>query len=265
MVKNILYLSTGIIFFIFYIKYIERRSLFFPTRPVEVFPDAVNLKYEDVNLNSASQRINGWFVGADNAKYTILFFHGNGGNISHRLEKLAIFHDLGLSSFIIDYRGYGRSTGVPSEQGLYQDAGSAYDYLIKERRIIPERVIFYGESLGGAVAVDLAAKVPGAALIVDSSFSSVRDMAKAIYPFLPEFILSDWFNSAAKVPKITIPKLFIHSKNDEIVPYKLAQKLYSAAAEPKKSVEIIGSHNTGFMDSRGRFISSLKEFTGGLK
>ncbi|MBU1888379.1 MAG: alpha/beta fold hydrolase, partial [Candidatus Omnitrophica bacterium] len=159
MVKNIVYIVVAAVFMIGYLRYFEYRSLYFPTKDMEIAPGYMGFKYEDVYFKTPDNaRLNAWFFPADDSTATILFCHGNGGNISHRIEKIALLNNLGLDVSIFDYRGYGRSRGRPSEKGFYADAGSAYGYLVSEKNISPEKIILYGESLGGAVAIDLAAR-----------------------------------------------------------------------------------------------------------
>lgn len=243
------------------IRYIETRGIFYPKKEIEVYPSALNLPYEDVYIKTEDGvRINGWFIPRANAKYTLLFFHGNAGNIEHRLDKLVMLREAGVNIFIIDYRGFGKSEGRLTEEGFYLDANAAYNYLVNSRGIRPEQIILYGESLGTAVVIDLASKVKVAAIIAEGAFSGGRDMAKKIYPFLPAFLFSNKFNSLKKIKKVQAPKLFIHSINDEIVPFALVNKLYKAASGPKELIELIGAHNTAFLDSKEKYVSSISLF-----
>lgn len=259
--KNFLSLVVIVVFFFIYLRYIERRSIFFPMKAMETTPAVIGLSFEEINFESSDNfLLNGWFIPCQGAKDTILFCHGNAGNISHRLEKIAIFRSLGLSTFIFDYRGYGKSQGSPSEKGLYEDAASAYRYLISRSDISPDSIILYGESIGGAVAIDLASKQKVKALLTEETFSSVKDMVRIIYPFLPYFILQSRFDSVAKIRKITVPKLIIHSVDDEIVPFRLGEKLFQAASPPKEFLKLRGGHNTAFIDSEELFRSGLSFF-----
>jgi uncharacterized protein len=255
-----LFLFVGLLVVV-YVRYVEYRSLFFPFREIAITPASAGLPFEDVAFTAADgTRLSAWFIPASEAAYTVLFFHGNGGNISHRIDKVDIFHGLGLNVCILDYRGYGKSSGKPSEAGLYVDAQAAYGYLVLSRKVRPERIVIYGESLGGAVAVDLASHKPAAALIVDSSFTSSADMAQALYPFVPSFLFASRFDSGRKITGVTVPKLFIHSANDEIVPFALGLRLFEKAPQPKEFLRILGSHNTNFLDSRQSYLSGLGNF-----
>lgn len=224
-------------------------------------PAAINAAYEDIYFKTEDGlALNGWFLPKDGARLTLLFCHGNAGNISHRLPKLGMLQRLGLNIFIFDYRGYGRSEGSPSEQGLYRDVRAAYKYLISVRGISKENAILYGESLGGAVAIDLATGEIVKAVITEETFSSVSDVAKTIYPFLPKLVFSSRFNSVQKIKGIRAPKLIIHSQDDEIIPFALARKLFDAASQPKEFAIIRGSHNTAYVDSQEEYLAKLKGF-----
>lgn len=246
-----------------YARFYENKLLFFPSRKISLTPQNTGLPYEDVFLKSpAGATLNGWLVRAGHPRQaaTILFFHGNAGNVSHRLEKIALFHELGLNVFILDYQGYGKSTGRPSETGIYQDAQAAYDYLLQRSDILKDKIVVYGESLGGAVAVDLASQHPLAGIILESTFSSAQDMAKVILPFVPTCLVRVKMDSLSKISRVTAPKLFIHSRYDEIVPFRLAQKLFNAAPQPKEFLEIDGDHNEGYRISFKLYREGISHF-----
>ncbi|MEK6563763.1 MAG: alpha/beta hydrolase [Candidatus Omnitrophota bacterium] len=254
---------TFVLIFV-YLRYIEKKSLFYPENEIVYTPEASGMRYNEVNFETSDgYMLNGWLIIQPAAKYTVLFAHGNAGNISHRIEKLKFFKQIGCNVFIFDYRGYGRSQGRPSEKGLYLDAGAAYEYLVAQG-ITANTIIGYGESLGGAVIIDAASKNTMAALIVDSSFSSAKDMIKAIYPFLPHWIFASKFYSSWKIKNINIPKLIIHSINDEIIPYRLGRKLYDEAAPPKEFLDIRGGHNSNFFESEDILKERISAFLKGL-
>ena len=256
----ILFLSFVSLVSLIYLRYIERRTLFYPQRTIELLPGEIGLDFEDVFFKTADGlQLNGWFIPTKEAQYTVLFCHGNAGNIGGRLDKLAFFNKLGCNVFIFDYRGYGRSAGIPSEKGLYLDAQAAYDYLLS-RQISSGKIIGYGESLGSAIIIDLASKNKIRALIAESAFSSAKEMARLVYPFIPYWLFSSRLDSAAKIKSITVPKLIIHSLDDEIVPYALAQKLYSVSAEPKEFLKVRGGHNSCFYDSEKLFRERISDF-----
>lgn len=266
MLKGIIFLIGVFVLFMLWFRYFERRSIFFPTKDFSYTPSEFGLRYEDVFFAAGDgARINAWFIHSNKdapQRLTVLFCHGNGGNISHRISKIEILSQLGLDVFIFDYRGFGRSKGIPSEKGVYLDAEAACDYLTKDKKISADDIIAYGESLGVAAAVDLASKKKLKALILEGAFSSAQDMAREIYPFLPGFLIHSKFNSIAKIKNVAIPKLFIHSSNDEIVPIHLGQKLYNVALEPKSFAVLGGGHNTCFMDSQEKYRDSISSFIG---
>ncbi|MDP8230867.1 MAG: alpha/beta hydrolase [Candidatus Gorgyraea atricola] len=265
MMKNIIYIIIAVVFIFGYIRYFEYKSLYFPMKEIEITPSAVGLSYEDVYFQAEDGvKINAWFIPAKDSRFTLLFSHGNGGNISHRVEKILFLNGLGLDVFIFDYRGYGKSSGRPSEKGFYKDMDAAYDCLVTKRKISPERIIPYGESLGGPVALELARKKEVRAVITESTFSSTMDMAKALYPIFPSFLMAERFDSLAKIKDVKVPKLIIHSKNDDIVPFSLSLKLFNSAPDPKTHLILIGSHNSAYVDSKDVYLSGISEFLRGL-
>lgn len=261
MLKIFIFAVFTVIFLFIYVKYLESRSLFFPSKRIEYTPATAGLEFTDTFFKTKDNKtINGWFIPAKDAKFTVLFFHGNGGNINHRLDKIKILNNIGLNVFIIDYRGYGKSEGKPSEKGVYLDADAAYDYLVKIKGISPDSIIVYGESLGAAVAIELCTKIRVKGLIIEEAFTSIRDMGKLTYPWLPSFFVTDRLNSLTRVGKINIPKLFIHSRNDNLVPFVLGEKLYKKAQEPKYLVVISGGHNSAFLESEQDYTGYIKNF-----
>ncbi len=264
--KLVLRLILFVILFVLLVRYIERHSIYFPMKDVISNPASAGLAYEEVYFDTPdNKRLNGWYIANSKAKFTIIFCHGNAGNISHRLGKILIFYNLGLNIFIFDYRGYGKSEGTPSESGLYEDADAAYNYLTGKRRISKDSVILYGESIGGAVAIDLARNKDIGALITEETFTSIKDMSGIAYPFLPYFIFSSRFDALSKIKNVGCPKLIIHSIDDEIVPFRLGEKLFDAARPPKKFLKLRGGHNTAFLESEEQFKESIKSFLSDLK
>ncbi len=237
----------------------ERVNLYIPSRTLDAKPSDIGLTYTDVSLTAEDGvKIHAWFIPSENASATLLFCHGNAGNISHRLESIRLFHELGLNVLIFDYRGYGRSNGRPSEEGTYMDTRAAFDYA----KTTSDQVVIFGRSLGGAVAVDLASKVDdAAALIVESSFTSTIAVGKEVYPFLPvSWIVTMQYDSLSKIPRVVCPVLVIHSPEDDIIPYHHGQALFEAASEPKMFLEITGGHNGGFIDSGEVYTDGIRRF-----
>lgn len=239
--------------------------IFFPEMPgrqLEATPKAINLDYEDVRVETEDGvSLHGWFIPAEEAKVTLLFCHGNAGNISHRLESIALFNSLGLNVLIFDYRGYGQSTGTISEAGLYLDIHAMWQELTDIKGIDPRNIVIFGRSLGAAVASQLATKVRPGGVILESAFASVPDMAARLYPFLPARILARYqLNNMQHVKSIQSPLLVIHSADDEIIPYSQGQKVFETAHEPKSFLRIRGSHNGGFIYSGRFYIEGFEAF-----
>ncbi|OQA57062.1 MAG: haloalkane dehalogenase [Candidatus Omnitrophica bacterium ADurb.Bin277] len=251
-------LGTAVVFFLF--RFLEFRSVYFPAKQIMFLPSAAGLPFEDVFFTSSDQkRLHGWFIPASGDGDTVLFCHGNAGNISHRLGKAVFLNRLGLNVFMFDYRGYGKSRGRPSENGFYRDAQAAYDYLVG-RGIPAGKVIGYGESIGGAVAVDLAVSRPMKALILENTFTNIKDMVAIHMPFVPSRILASRYDSIQKIKGLKIPKLIIQSRRDEIVPFEMGRTLFEAGAPPREFLEIRGDHNNGFFESEDLIEEKLKEF-----
>jgi fermentation-respiration switch protein FrsA (DUF1100 family) len=237
-------LSIVIIFFLG-VKFYEKKMIFFPFKDIEAFPSDYGIDFENIFFKTPDNiQINGWFIPSKSASKTILLFHGNAGNLSHRIEIIEMFSKLKVNSFIIDYRGYGKSNGKPSEKGIYIDAMASYEYLVNQKKIKPVNIIVYGKSLGTVVAIDLASKVKIDKLIVDSGLTSAKDMSKIIFPFLPlDIFLSVKFDSINKIKKVNCPKLFIHSTHDKTIPFSMGQQLFNMAIEPKQFYQSTGTHN----------------------
>ena len=255
-----IYVAIVILVYLF-----QSHLVYFPTRSIDATPNHVNLNYEDVWLQTKDgDRIHGWFVPEPNARWTVLMFHGNGGNISHRLETLRLLNNVGVNTLIIDYRGYGLSEGQPSEQATYLDAMAAWEHLVEERSG-RDSIIVFGRSLGGAVAVWLANEVNPRGLILESTFTSVIDMAQHHYPFLPVRYISKFhYDSLAIAENIAGPTFMLHSRDDEIVPFDLGMKLYEALPGNKSFLEMQGGHNDGFYVSGHSYVNGLKGFIDSL-
>ncbi len=247
---------------VLYIRQFEKSNIYFPSRTIELTPEVIGLEYEDVYFKTSDGTLlNAWFIPVANARGTVLFFHGNAGNIGNRIDILRVLNSLGLNVFIFDYRGYGKSKGSPSEKGTYLDGMAAYEYLVNERQIAPDNIVIYGKSLGGAIAIDVASKVKCRVMISDSTFSSIVDMAKEIYPFLPVKLFGTIkYDSVSKVGNINVPKLIIHSTEDEIVPLEHGERLFKAADQPKELYKMKGGHNDSFMIYEDEYSSKIDKF-----
>ena len=239
----------------------QSRLIYVPHRDLVATPEQVGLSYQDVNLTTADGvKIHGWYLPHPQPRATLLFFHGNAGNISHRIESLQIFHRLGLSVLIIDYRGYGLSEGKPSEQGTYQDAEAAWAWLTDDQQVPADQIIIFGRSLGGGIAAWLAARRNPGAVILESTFTSIPDMAAALYPYLPRWLSRFNYANIEQIPSIDSPIWLGHSRDDELIPYTQGERLYAAANHPKRFFEMQGSHGQGFLITGEPYHESLSEF-----
>lgn len=263
--------AIGIIAYIAFsamVFFMQPGMLFYPNMPdrkLQNTPRSIGLDYIDVELTTEDNiKLHGWFIAAHptTTKHkTILFFHGNAGNISHRLDSINIFHKMGLNVFIIDYRGYGQSAGKITEAGVYLDAKAAWLYLNKQQEISADNIIIFGRSLGGSIAAWLATQHTPSALIVESSFSSIVSMGKRFYPYLPVSLISRYgFNTKEYVEAIHCPVLIAHSKNDDIIPYAEGRDIFDSAPEPKQFLPMRGDHNNGFLISGNNYINGLRSF-----
>lgn len=228
-------------------------------------PKDAGLDFEAVTLTTADgEKLSAWWVPAAKARGAVLICHGNAGNLASRLDYLEMFHRLGYSSFIMDYRGYGASTGAPSEEGTYRDAEAAWRWLTAERGGKPGDVVVLGESLGGAVAARLAAGTAPRALVLVSAFTSMPALGAGIYPFLPVRLLSRFsYDTLGALKSVNAPVLVAHSRQDEIVPFAHGQALFAAAKGPKRFLEMSGGHNEAFPFARREWTAGLEKFLDG--
>jgi fermentation-respiration switch protein FrsA (DUF1100 family) len=243
----------------------QSRLLFLPDlagRELAATPADIGLVHHDVSIRTSDgQTLHAWWLPHPQPRAFLLFSHGNAGNISHRLESLEIFYNLGLSVLIYDYRGYGQSTGSPSETGLYADGESVLRWLLDRADIDASDVLVFGRSMGGAVAASLAARHEVGALILESSFTSVPELAQELYWWLPaRWLARIRFPTREFLANGDQPTLIVHSRNDEIVPFSHGRALYETAPHPKQFLELDGSHNTGFLDSSDAYIAGLDSF-----
>ena len=236
-----------------------------PGRELSAIPTDIGLEYRDVTLRASdSVRLHGWFVPGESSR-VLLFFHGNAGNISHRLDSIRQYHQLGLSVFIIDYRGYGQSGGRPGETGMNRDAAAAWEYLTAELGIDPGNIIIFGRSLGGAVAARLASRTDPLALVVESAFTSVPDIAQEIYPWLPARWLSRMRHATRDyVAKVQVPVMVVHSRDDEIIPYHHGERVFEAANGAKTLLTLRGTHNDAWLVDERNYIEGWRSFLDNL-
>jgi len=253
-------LCYGII--VAYVYFFQGRMLYMPSADIILTPAQAGLTFEDVEFQAADGvRLHGWYIPAREARATLLFCHGNAGNISHRLESILIFHRLGLNVFIFDYRGYGKSSGRPDEMGIALDAEAAWQWLAQDKGLDSAQLIIFGRSLGGAIAAELARTRPAAALILESSFTSYVAIGRAHYPWLPVRAIAQYrYATVEKVSSLRMPILIVHSAEDEIVPFSHSRELFAACTEPKYFLEISGGHNDGFLVSEKEYVQGLERF-----
>jgi fermentation-respiration switch protein FrsA (DUF1100 family) len=245
------------------LAYFGQESLmFFPDRTLRATPALVGLQFEEVWLKAEDGiGLGAWWVEPEQARGAVVFAHGNAGNISDRLDAIRLFADLGLAVLAFDYRGYGASDGSPSEQGTYRDMEAAVAHLRSARGFGPERTVYYGESLGGAVALATAIKLPPAALVLESTFTSVRAMAAVHYPFVPGVLATRVrYDSLARVRQVRCPLLVLHGPADTIVPYRMGRELFDAAPAPKAFADLEGDHNDGGLVVSPAVQAALRSF-----
>ena len=254
---------SGILLLAMTTNILERFFVYYPMKEIFADPSRIGLKYEDVRaIAGDGVKVHGWFVPKPGARITFLVFHGNAGNISHRLGWIQMLRDLKAHILIIDYRGYGKSEGKPFEKGLYRDALAAHRWLSRERSGDKSRLILVGESLGGAVAVELAGRIPVDGLILQSTFTSAWDMAKTIMPVgLLQPFTGVRFDSASIIQAVRCPKLFIHGNQDDIVPFRLGRKLFELAPPPKEFYEVPGAgHNDLLVVAGNEYLRRMRVF-----
>lgn len=272
--RFIIYSAFIILFIVIFPKFIEKRLIFHPDRGNHsITPDVYGLEYDDVTFRTEDGlNLNGWFVPGKKSSsvedlHTLLWFHGNAGNINNRLENIKMLHDrVPVNVFIIDYRQYGKSEGKVSEQGTYIDAGAALTYLHSRKDINHEKIIFFGRSLGSAVAIDLAVKENCCALILETPFTSIKEMGKELYPLLPiNLFLRTKYGSLSKIGDVKVPTLIMHGDKDELVPFEQGRKIYEAANEPKEFYTIPGAnHNDTYIVGGEEYFDTIRNFVNKL-
>lgn len=239
--------------------------VYYPDRVVGLTPAYFGIPFDDVTIvTEDGERLAAWHVPAkrtgDALNATLLFCHGNAGNMGDRLDSIRTFHNLGLNVLIFDYRGYGDSTGKPSERGTYLDAAAAWRHLTGEMKIQPEKIVVFGRSLGGAVAAQLAADVAPGALCIESTFTSAPDMAVKMFPYLPiRWLCRFRYNTLQRVGQVKCPVLVAHSRDDDMIPFSHGRRIFEAAKEPKIFVEMTGPHNSGGMDADTKYQAVFAE------
>jgi fermentation-respiration switch protein FrsA (DUF1100 family) len=247
------------------LRWFEHRQVYHPTTAWVATGAELNRAWEDVSFTAADgTRLNGWFFPAatnsPRRQLVVLHCHGNGGNISHRLAVADALLGTGVNVFLFDYRGYGRSAGRPSEEGTYRDAEGASAWL-RGRGFAATNIIVFGESLGGAVATELARREPVGGLVLQSTFTSIPDIGAELFPWLPvRWLARIHYDTRAKLPAIHVPVLVMHSRADTLVPFHHAEQNFAAANEPKLLIDLAGDHNDFLEAGRGELVGGLEKF-----
>lgn len=253
-----------------YLYFNQHKMVFFPSSDIVITPSDLNLNFEDHFLNvTDSDSIHAWFLPNRNdssSNRVLLFCHGNAGNMSHRMETAEFIIRQGYSIVMFDYRGYGRSSGIPTEDNLHDDAQAVYDWLLNSKQVSAEDIIIFGRSLGGAVAVDLASRNECGGLIVESSFTSIEDMGRRMFPYMPVKLLIRFdFNALEKISRINCPVLVTHSPTDEIIAFELGRKLFDHAPDPKQFYELSGGHNDRFYFEDSGYVAAIRDLIDGAR
>lgn len=256
---------VSLVFWTLIIMIFEEQFIFFPA----VYPEG-NYEAEERALRPEDHwfetedavKLHGWYLRSADSLGTLVLFHGNAGNLSHRGEILRRLRSTGFNVFIFDYRGYGKSEGSPTESGVYADSRAAVRYVKGLTGVDSHRLFYLGSSLGGAAAIDAASHQPPTAMILESTFSSARDVAASAYPFLPvQFLLRTRFDSDSKIQTLHVPLLFFHGTEDSIIPYRLGRKLFDAANPPKQFIDIPGAdHNNLFLVGGSSYLEQIRTF-----
>lgn len=246
-----------------YFYFAQDRLVFKPSKEFFAVPDKAKLPYEEVSIPSADGvSLSAWLFPVENPKATILFLHGNSWNISKFISTAELYHRLGISCLLLDYRGYGKSSGQISEEGIYADAEAAYAWL-KDRGVPESRIVVAGRSLGGAPAAFLVSRHPSCAgLMLEASFTSLTEEASKLHPMLPVRLICKYkFPTAAFLKNVRRPVMVVHSRDDKTVPFSNGRILFELAPGKAKSfVELHGSHNDSYFESGSTYPDAVRDF-----
>lgn len=267
MIRILAALLVGYVILLLLVRLLEPRLIFFPgpSRRLTPPPPELGLSPESVRFRTEDGvTLSAWVMRPPRGSgYWLLICHGNAGNLSEggRALHYAGLGNLGLGILAFDYRGYGESEGAPGEAGVYRDAEAAYRYLRDSLGVAPDRIVLFGHSLGSAVAVELAGRVPAAGLILDGALSSGVERGQELYPWLPvRWIARNRFESNRRIGGLTLPKLFLHARDDQVVPIAHGERLFAAAPEPKRFVRLAGGHGDGFLTDGGAYFGAIRQF-----
>ncbi len=255
------YVLLGGLLYIF-----QARLIYAPRRDIIATPTTIGLSYEEVSFATADGvKLSGWWVPSGQARWTVLFCHGKGGNISYYLDPVEAYHKLGLNVLVFDYRGYGLSEGKPGERGTYLDTEAAWNFLLQERGLDASQIVVCGRSLGGPMAAWLARQHSPAGLLLEATFTSIPELGQELYPLFPIRLLARYdYNTLDYLPRISCPLLVVHSREDRLISFEHGRRLYEAAAEPKRFLEISGGHADGFELSERLYSEEVAAFLAGL-
>lgn len=246
----------GMVVFLYFFQSI---FLYRPLPEITGTPARLRLPYDDVWIGSEGARLNAWYVPGDPGRATVLFCHSNFGSMSQYLETIGLIHGMGFSVLTFDYRGFGLSTGKPSEAGTYADAAAVRDWL--EQTHPPTALIIWGRSLGGAHAARLAADHPPQALVIESAFSSFPEVARDFFPYVPVGLIARYqYPTVADAAQVKCPTLVIHSPDDEVVNFRHGKIIFAALTCPKRFLQIRGDHNDGFLVTGREYEDGVKKF-----
>lgn len=249
------------------LRFFEKAMVFVPSRKMWAHPGTVGLPYEALTLKSSDGvSLRAWWIPGPSLEAPVMLcLHGNGGNLSHRTDKMRLLHDAGAAQLWVEWRGYGESGGSPDEPGLYRDALAGWAWLDAVKAVPASRLVLYGESLGNGPAIELATHAAAAGLIVDSGFTSVPDMARAVLPWFPVRLAKIRFDNLTRLRRVTIPTLFLHSPQDDVIPYEMARRNFAASGAAEKSlVDLKGSHNEGFLETGPAYPKAIRDFLAAL-
>ncbi|HYG22715.1 MAG TPA: alpha/beta hydrolase [Verrucomicrobiae bacterium] len=256
---------AGLILFLMFFRWFEHSQVYHPTRSLDPAEKESAQPIQDVFFKASDGvQLNAWFfpaaLNAPRRDLALVLCHGNGGNISHRVDLCLLLRELGINVLSFDYRGYGLSEGRPSEEGTYKDAQAAHAWLV-QNGFPHQRIIAYGESLGGGVASELAAREPVAGLVLHSTFTSIPDIGSELFPWLPVRLLCRIrYNTLDRLPRIKVPVLVLHSRTDEMIGFAHGERNFAAANEPKQFAEIHGGHNDPLGADRDTFVRAIESF-----
>ncbi len=244
----------------------QEKYVYHPEKIWTATPDSEGMPFENVTFRSSDGvSLSAWYIPSPISKGSIVFCHGNKQNISLDLDALKMFSAFGYNVLTVDYRGYGHSEGSPDEEGTYRDAQAAWDWLVQTKQESPDRIVICGRSLGSGIAADLASKNTPKALILEAAFTSLPEAAQDLYPYFPAKFFSKYrYDTLSKLKLIRCPILIVHSREDELIPFRHAQRLYAAVIGKKDFVELGGPHKGGYQPTLGKYHEGVKRFLDSL-